>query len=138
VRDFIPSILIIVLAINWSNLSIIFENLIIGLMIMVLGLICSVCLHFIASLPVFWLGDNSGITDLMLEVEDSSGHSNFVYEVWSDFWKTIFTIILPTAISTGVATSVILGKSPRIEMLIISIFVAISMVILTNILWRFS
>lgn len=135
-RDFIPSISILLIAIDWETIVILPSNLILGLLIMIAGLICSACFHFIAALPVFWLGDNSGITDLFIEVEDRSGHSNLVYEAWSDFWRVIFTIFIPTAISTAISTSVILGKSPGPEMLVIALMVMIVFILIVNILWR--
>lgn len=137
-RDFLPSFLTLILVVNWDNLNILQSNLILGVLIMFVGLVCSLCFHFIATLPVFWLGDNAGITDLFIEVEDRSGHTNFVYEAWNSFWRIVFTVVLPTAISTAIATSVIIGKSPGVEMFIISFSVMVIFIVIVNILWKIS
>lgn len=135
VRDAIPSLLILVLAINWANLNIIYENLLFGLITIFSGIAISALLNLIVTLPVFWLGNNQGIIDLAVTIEDSAGHSNFVYEAWNDFWKIVFTIFFPSAISSALSTSIILGKSPALEMTIISISVLIIFFLIAKLLW---
>lgn len=135
-RDGIPSFAILILAINWNSIQTSPELIIIGLLIAILGITCSVCINFIAALPVFWTGNNQGILDLLLLVEDNTGHSNFVYEIWGSKMRIILITIFPTAISTALSTSVILGKQSALQMLLISIIVTICFLILLNTLWK--
>lgn len=134
-RDLIPSLILITVVIKWDDLNVTLINLVIGLIIALLGIACSVALNLLATLPVFWLGYNQAFMDLSLTLEDSSAHSNLVYEALGDFFKIIFTVIFPSAISTAIATSVILDKSNPYTMLFISIIVTTFFIFLSKLLW---
>lgn len=135
IRDSIPSILILVISINWSNLSIEPINLIVGLLISTIGIIISIIVNFIVALPVFWTANSENYIDLYLIIEDNSGHNNFVLEIWNNFFRLLFTFILPTAISSAVSTSVIFGRSNPIEMFFSATFVLILFGFLLVKLW---
>lgn len=136
IRDFFPSALILILAINWNNLSFSLINLVIGTLISVIGISISIMIHIITTLPVFWLGSIQGFTDLIYTVEDGAGHSNLVFEAWNKFWQIFFTVIFPIGLSTAVAVSVMLGKSSASGMLLLSIIVFIIFGLLTKKLWN--
>jgi ABC-2 type transport system permease protein len=135
-RNAIPSILILIISIDWNNINITEGNLIASILIAILGIIISICINFLAALPVIWLGYNQAIMDIVFMIEDNSGHSNFVYEMWSEFWRFFFTIIFPTAIASGLATSVVLGKQPALQMLLLTVLVTIMFLFITVIAWR--
>lgn len=134
-RDAMPSIIILWLAIDWSNIQIETFSLFIGIIILILGIACSILFNFLVCLPVFWIGESLSIIDLAFTIEDNAGHV-FPFEGWNDFWKVVFTAFLPAAIASGISTSVILGKLPALEMLAVSLIVTIIFLILVNVLWK--
>ncbi len=134
-RDGIIPMIIIILPINFSNLTITPINLFTGILIFVLGCISSYCINVIASLPAFWIAESSSILDVSISLEDSAGHL-FPFEGWSNIFKIIFTTIFPAAISSALSTSVILGKTNGLLMLILAAVVTAIFILLKNKLWH--
>ena len=133
-REGIPSLIILLIAINWNNLEIDPLNFLIGFLIAILGIAISIIVNFIVALPVFRTGDSTHFIDIYSTIEEGSGHSNLIFEIWNDFFKFFFTFIIPTTISTAISTSVILGKSDPFEMLFysITVFIIFSIVLFSK------
>lgn len=137
VRDATIPFTFIILAIDFSNLSIGLLNLIVGIFIMFVGCIISYLVSLWSALPVFWIGESKGIYEL----------NNFItYDLADDIpyegferlkaLQVVLTYILPALISTGLSTSVMLGKSSWQQGLTITIIVGIIVVLITKFLWQ--
>jgi len=135
-REGVPSAFLIVVVIKWTNLNLEFSNIAFGILIMITGTFISGIINFIFSLPVFWLGQSQSIGDAFYQLEDLSGHSNFVLEAYPNILKIFFTFFLPTLVSSSISTSVLVGKSNAVEMLAASIFVFITFSMILKFLWN--
>lgn len=112
-RDCIPPMLVLTLVINWQNLNLSGLNVAVGIVICLLGIAAAHCVHFISSLPVFWVGQSSQMIDLSESLEYNVGKV-IPYEGFGRKLQFFFTAFVPYLISAGVATSVMLGKTPAI------------------------
>jgi ABC-2 type transport system permease protein len=135
IRDAIPPTLALTLAINWNDLALRPVNLVAGIMICFLGLIAVYLMHFIATLPAFWIGESSNILSLSAEVEYNVGKI-IPLEGYGKEMKILFGVGVPVLISTGFATSVMLGKSAPTDLLLASMFVVCGFFILRQLLWK--
>ncbi len=125
-RDFFIGVLAIIISIQWSNLNLNLYNVCLGFMIFVFGFLISHVVHFVAALPVFWLGESSSILDLVLSFD-----FEFIQQIpfegfnFSKTFQSVFITFIPLLISVGVSVSVMLGKLPGIPFLILTAIVCV-------------
>lgn len=111
VRDCVPPMIVLTLAINWNNISLNPLTAITGILILCMGLICAHVIHFLAAIPVFWLGESTAILEMSEEFEYNTGKI-IPIEGFSTNVRLFFTTLVPVMVSAGVSTSVLLGKTP--------------------------
>jgi len=136
-RDYLPSVLIILLAIDFSKIEFEAVNLIIGVIVFIFGFIAANAVHFISVLPVFILGESNSFLDLTFSM-DYDFVRNIPFEGWnfSRALQIFFTFVLPFVVSGGLATSVIIGKTDPLIAMGMSLIVAIFFSILKAFLWQ--
>ncbi|OGM18848.1 hypothetical protein A2686_02300 [Candidatus Woesebacteria bacterium RIFCSPHIGHO2_01_FULL_38_10] len=133
--DGIPPLIFLALAINWSALNISFLPLLIGIIISVMGTVCSLSFHLLATLPVFWVGESRNIVEFTSHFEYNVGKIIPLEGYGKDF-KFFFSTIFPFLISTGFSTSVILGKSEPLPTLLWGLTVTILMLTVRQFAWN--
>src|SRR3989344_3048357 len=116
-RDCIPPMIVLSLVIKWQNLALSPLNIGVGLLICLMGIACAHVVHFISALPVFWIGQSSQVLDMSENIEYNIGKT-IPLEGFGKKIQFFFTALVPYLISTGVATSVALGKAPATTALI--------------------
>lgn len=135
--DGFPPTLAIILSINWSQLHLHLTNVIYGVFIFVFGSISLHVFQFLASLPVFWLGESEAIVDLAGFMGAGSG-SMIPYEGYNKHLQFILSTIIPVIIATAVSTSAILGKSDPVQLFIWSFVVAVLALFIRLKAWNFA
>jgi ABC-type uncharacterized transport system permease subunit len=135
IRDYLVSIIAIVSIINWSNLNIQPQNLLIGGIILILGYIISEVVHFLSALPVFWFGESSGLIDLFYYIQFDFVTS-IPFEGFSKFFQLLFIYAIPLLISSGLATAVILGFIDGVAILPVVVLITIVSLLVKFIAWR--
>jgi len=131
----VGSLTIMSMYIKWSLLHISFQSIAGAIIIFICGLICMHVIHFIAALPVFWIGESSNLLDSTWSFEYNVGRT-IPYEGFSAPFQILFTTLIPSLITTGLSTSVLLSKSNPFFISIYCIVVAICCLIIKNLLWR--
>lgn len=134
-RDGIPPILAIILSINWGMVHVPVFNLIAGLIVFILGMICIHIFQFLACIPVFWAGESQKILGVSQVVE--AGAKLTPLEGFSNNpLKFILSTVAPVLISGGFAASIILGKSAPLPLLLWSLAVTIVALYIRNWAWQ--
>jgi len=134
-RDSIPPMAAIALITDWGALNLGLVNVLTGTLIAFLGIITAHVIHFIATIPVFWLGESRAIQELSEHIEYNVGKI-IPLEGYGQNFQIFFSTLLPVLISTGFATSVMLEKSNPGLLLAWSLVVAIFALFVRNILWK--
>ena len=134
-RDTLVPTLAVVWAINWQMISFSLVNVISGVLIALMGLAISNILFLLSTLPVFWLGESSGILDAVKNFEYTSGHM-VPYEGFTPNMKKVFTFVFPSLISAGIATSVMLGKTDDAPLIYRVLVVFVLFLILRHVSWN--
>ena len=135
VMDGVPPIIFLVLAINWNILDISLIPLLSGVVLSILGVVCSLSFHFLAALPVFWVGEARNIIEFSAHSEYNIGKIIPLEAFRKDF-KFLFSTIFPFLISTGFSTSVILGKSQVVPILLWGLAVTIIILFIRQVAWN--
>jgi ABC-2 type transport system permease protein len=135
IRDSLPPMLALAIALNWPALNLNTFNVLAGIVIIFLGVTSAHVMHFLATIPVFWLGESSELIDLSFDSEHNIGKI-IPFEGYSHEFQFLFSVILPYAITAGFSTSVMLGKSDPLIMLIASFAIAIVFLVLRQIAWK--
>jgi ABC-2 type transport system permease protein len=130
-----PNLLVLGLALNWTQLNISLSSVVVGVVIMLLGVFCTHVFQFCAALPVFWIGESSNIVDLTWSFEYNIGRV-FPFESVDKSFRTFFSTLVPVLISTGIATSVMLNKSDKYLMLLFVVAVSIMAFLLKSFFWN--
>jgi ABC-2 type transport system permease protein len=133
-RDGIPPTLAILIAINWHEFHPTPLALAIGIIVFICGLICMHVFQFLASVPVFWLGESSKILHLAFDIY-SGGGSLIPLEGMIGSLRFILSSILPVMIVTAFTSSVILHKSDPFLLLLWSLVVACISLVVMNVVW---
>jgi ABC-type uncharacterized transport system permease subunit len=106
-RDGIPSLLFIIVAINWHNIAIAPLNLLIGLIIFIAGQVALSGLLLLIGLPVFWFGQATDTLSLSYPFISV----NLPYEGIGAKLKLGLTLVIPALVPASLAASVMLHKS---------------------------
>jgi len=134
-RDSLPPLLLIILKIDWGVFSFTPANLISGIIIALMGIVISLTFHLIMSLPVFWIGESSNIVEFSSHLEYNVGKI-IPLEGYQQNYRFLFSSAIPFLISTGISTSVMLGKSNSIIMLVGSLTVMILILNMRKLAWN--
>ena len=134
-RDGLVPTIAVVWAINWQMLSISWQNALWGILIAIMGMIISNIIFLLSTLPVFILGESSGLLDASKSFEYTSGHM-VPYEGFTSNMRLVFTYIFPSLISAGIATSVMLGKTSTVPLIYGVLVVAIVFLLLRLVMWK--
>lgn len=134
-KGVIPPVILLSIVINWSNLSFSMWSILAGAIIIVCGQITLHFFQFFCAMWVFWRGSGEQLVDLSWVFEYNLGRM-IPYEGLNFTFRTIFTTIIPVMISTGLTTSVFLGKSPAGLSLVFSILVATASILAKSYLWK--
>ncbi len=135
IRDGLPPMVALGLYMNWAELNLSAANFFVGFVIVFLGIMSAHVFHFLFTIPVFWLGESSNLLDMSGHFEHNVGKT-VPFEGFGIQLRTLFTTFIPVLISTGVATSVMLGKSRALPMLTLSALVALSFLVIMNVVWK--
>lgn len=133
-RDALPTLIIISYFINWSNLAFTFLNITIGLIILICGIYLLYFIFFLAVLPAFWFGESSQLFESVFSILPQE----IPYEGYPKSLKAFFTTLLPTLFAIGISSSVMLGKTPAIPMLLYTFIITIIIFFIQNKLWNFA
>jgi ABC-2 type transport system permease protein len=135
IRDCLPPMIVLAFAINWTKLPLSVDTFLGGFFVTLLGIICVHVVHFFATIPVFWLGESRNILNFSQEFEYNLGKV-IPFEGFNKNFQLFFVAIIPVMISAGLATSVILGKTPAIPAIIISLIVTCLSLVMRQLVWK--
>jgi len=137
IRDYLLGGFAMALAIQWTNIHITPLSFILGIIILICGFISSHVVHFIAALPVFWLGESSSILDLFFYIDYDFVHG-LPYEgfKFNRFLQVFLSTVIPFLLASGLSTSVMLGKSNTSTSVILSMLVCIVALKIKSLLWN--
>jgi len=112
-RDSIPPMLAVGIVLDWSSLNLQPVSFLVGIVILLLGVTSAHVIHFLATIPVFWLGESNEILALSFDMEHNIGKI-IPFEGYGSYFQIAFTALMPFLITAGVSTSVMLGKTKSI------------------------
>lgn len=129
----LPTLVLLGLFVNWTEISIAPLNLFLGIIVFICGQIALNTFQFIFAIPVFWQGESTELFDVSMEFLGVP--TQIPFEALYSGLKIVFTTFIPVAISTVVCTSVLLGKSDPWSLVALSIVVAVVSILVKNYLW---
>jgi ABC-2 type transport system permease protein len=135
IRDALVPTIAVIWAINWSMLDITVQHALWGVAIAGMGLIISNIIFYLSTLPVFTLGESSGLLDAAKSFEYTSGHM-VPYEGFTSNMRFMFTYLFPSIISAGVAVSIMLGKTDVTPLIYGIITVTVVFLIIRLVMWK--
>ena len=133
-KDGIPNLLILGFIVKWSQLSISWQVVPVGIMIFLLGTWIWHCFRFMFTLPVFFTGQS----DQIFNLAGSFGYKDIPYEGYPKSLQNLFITLIPSIITVQVSASVMLGKSDPIYMLSLVSLVAIIFTCLKILGWNWA
>jgi ABC-2 type transport system permease protein len=131
-RDGIPGILFITLAINWHHISIAPQNILLGIVCFMAGQLALNGLFFLLAMPVFWFGQAADLLDLGY----SFSSVDLPYEGVSRNIRLGLTLAIPALVPSSLTASVILGKSNPLANTALAVAAAIILILAKNFTWR--
>ncbi len=134
-RDAIAPTIVLFFVVPWSELSLTPLTVLAGVAIMLMGYICLHIYMLIFALPVFWVGESKNILGLAWTMYTFTD-GRIPFEGFGSTLKIVFSVVLPLLWSTGIATSVMLGKSNALIMLLACGAVALVFLYLRSFFWR--
>lgn len=132
-RDGLPSLFFLALAINWHAVTLSWATAAVGLVIMVAGQFAINAFAFFLSMPVFWFGQANDSLTLGYSM---FGGTDFPYEGIPGKLRLALIYIVPVLISATLAASVMLGKLPAPSGLAIALSATAILVTIKILLWR--
>lgn len=135
IRDAIPPLIIVFAVIDWNSLNLNPLNFIAGLLIFVIGMQIITALLWIASLPVFWIGESDNILSFIHETWFSAG-ATVPLEGLSSALRVFFTFVIPGLIPAALASSVALGKNDPLAAILVALAVFVIFWLLRIYLWK--
>lgn len=134
-RDAVPPMVAIILSIKWDLVTFTVPNLLAAAALFVMGMIAVHVFQFLATLPVFWFAESKSVLKISMAVE--SGTKLTPLEGFTNNpLRLILGTVAPTLISAGFATSVLLGKSDPIYMLLWAFIVTVVALYIRDIAWQ--
>jgi len=130
----LPTLLIIAVFIDWSQIPFNWVNLFFGVIVFICGQLALNAFQFAFAIPVFWQGEATELSSLSLEFMGIP--TQIPFEALSQSLKVLFSTLIPVGLSTVVCTSVLLGKSDPIPLTLLSILVTLIALVIKNYLWR--
>jgi len=133
VKEGLPNLLLILIIIDWTGLISVPIRVLPAILIVVLGQISLHCFRFLFALLTFFTGHSVQVVRLSNQISDNQ---EIPYEGYSKGLKLFFTSIVPSLFVSGVAVSVLLGKSSSVLMSAYCILITAVFVFLANWGWR--
>jgi ABC-2 type transport system permease protein len=131
-RDAVPALFFVALALNWGNLPFALPNILAGIIIMVAGQFAMNGFLFLLGLPVFWFGESSSLFYLGYPFTSS----DLPYEGVTGSARLVLGVMIPALIPASLAASVMLGKSSAVAGVTIAVAVAILFMALKSFVWK--
>lgn len=131
-RDAVPSLLIIALVINWSQIHVAPIAVVAGISIIICGQIAMNTFFFLLGLPVFWFGQAADLLGLSY----SFMSNNLPFEGLGKPLKLALTSLIPCLLASSFAASVMLGRTDTAKGIIYALFIAIGALIIKTFVWR--
>jgi ABC-type uncharacterized transport system permease subunit len=131
--DAIPSIIPILIIIDWSQINIEPTNLLAGIAIFIMGYVIDHLLIYLLAMTSFWTG-SAGFTVNYFWAERNYTGAPFNY--LPQMFKVAIFVGLPAYISTALATSVMLGYTSAAVWVPIVFFAMIGWIIFSNFIWQ--
>lgn len=132
--DELPSLLILYFVLQGQNFTILLPNLLAAIFVFICGFLCMHVIQFLSALPVFWIGESRNLLDATWAFEYSVGRI-IPYEGFSAPWQFIFSTLIPCLITTGLTTSVLLGKSNALSAIILCTIVTFIALTIKRKMW---
>lgn len=132
-RDGLPNILLIIFLINWSQLSFVPSQLILGIIIFIFGQIAWESFNFLLVLPVFWVGEAKQIYSLSYQLRDNN---QIPFEGYHPSFQFSLSFFVPTLLLSSVPTSVMLGKASALYLLPFTLLICLMFVFIKKALWQ--
>jgi ABC-2 type transport system permease protein len=134
-RDSVPPMIVLSLAINWENLHFTSGSLFAGFIIGILGIIATHIFHFLATIPVFWFGESESILSLSEDLEYNTGKI-IPFEGFDKKTQFLFMTLIPFLISTAISTGVMLHKLPILPSVIAAMLVTVGGIFVRQYSWN--
>lgn len=134
-NDELLSFILLVSIINWERIDITILSVMAGVVVFIGGLVAMHVFQFLCALPVFWIGESSSLLDATWAFEYNVGRV-IPFEGFNPSLKMFFTTLIPALITTGLTSSVILGKSNPLVSVIWVLLVASIALIIKNYFWK--
>lgn len=134
-RDGFPPMLIVTILINWHDLNLSFSGILFGILLFIFGFICVYSILLIFALPAFWIGESSNIYGLAIEFF-LGADSTIPFEGYGKQFKFAVLIFIPSIFMGGVSTSVMLGKSSPLMMIVFAAIITFIVFLVMNFLWN--
>ena len=115
VVDGLPNLIIIAVLIDWASLGL--SNFLEGILVFIFGQIAWHFFRFLFALPVFWYGKSNNIYQISGSFEVTR---NIPYEGFGDKLRFSLSTIAPTLLLSTAVTSVFLGKTDPLKMILLS------------------
>lgn len=131
-RDAVPSIAMIALSINWSQLQLGLGAIVAAVLIVILGQLVLNVFFFLLGVPVFWFGQSADLLGLSY----SFMAVDLPYEGVGRGLRLVFTTIIPAMLASALAVSVALGKTAPLVGLGFAFVVAISALMVKVAVWK--
>ena len=131
----LPPILVSIFVINWANLNINPLTFLAALAINFIGILIVQIFSSYAIIAGFWLAKTQNLLDFTWVFEYNAGRV-IPFEGFSRFFQFVFLTIIPVSVSTGLSTSVALGKTPVFTGFLICIHIFIGLILFQKYLWN--
>ncbi len=131
-RDGIPAISFVILAINWSQIEVTGLNFLIGVVVFICGQIAINGFLFLMGLPVFWFGQAADILNLSYPFLDMG----IPYEGVGQQLRFGLTLLIPSLVPASLVASVMLHKSDPLWGLALAVIAALLLFSFKSWGWR--
>ena len=131
----IPPMLAIILSVQWSSLRFSAEEIIIGIIVWIMGLIAIHVIQLLGTIPAFWFGESDNILDLANGTLQAS-NTLIPLQGYSPNLQKLLGTVMPMLIATAFTVSILLGKSNPIFLLVWAVIVGVISLIVRDIAWK--
>lgn len=135
IREVIPALFFLGILIDWSGFAFTVGSTVYALIVFICGIIVIYNMSILAMLPVFWLGRSEEIYLLSHRLY-WLGRREIPFEGFSPTLRIVFSSIIPILISTGLTTSVLLGKTDGLFGAIYAFTIMLITSLLVKVLWN--
>lgn len=131
-RDSIPALFVVLIAINWSMIEIQYSALVPGVLIFTMLIVADFLFTFSLALIAFWTGSGRMTTSFFWAAHDES---RAPFEITPGWFKRVVSVLAPGILNTLLVASILLGKLPVMPWIIIASLVMIGWIVFFKFLW---